>query len=180
MSAALEPVPNAAPPSKSLWRRFTGVGVFCALLAVWGFQPGGGILTLLTVPFVAVWLLVCAVLFITRKWARRDIAIKVTLVLGLLAAIIAWHQRQQMQLSRAAQEYAAKIEQFHRKHKRYPRSLEEVSPPSPTPGKPLRIVYQAPGEGSTQAPSLFFVDAFVFRAAHRYDFATQTWRFSMD
>jgi hypothetical protein len=171
------PAPAPAPPLRSVLRRYAVFAVVCGLLAYLAFPTGGGVIAVLAVPVALLWLVVCIVQWFRKPPLRRDIAVKVAVLTMLLVSLFAWHQAQQEARKQRAAHYATLIEAFHAKQGRYPNTLAEAGAPDAPPASQSRIHYVAPAPDSNAPPSLFYVHAFVFRAAVRYDFAKRAWVF---
>ena len=100
--------------------------MICAIVLLSGLAPGIGFFALLTILFVAPWLLVQLVLAALRPRRWRDLGTKVAALAATAAVLAAAHAIYAQRAHAAADEARQAVLDFHATHAAWPRTLEEA------------------------------------------------------
>jgi hypothetical protein len=165
---------SALRATKALtWKQWVAVPIFCIALVWLCWSPGGGLLLAAITPFALLWVCFSLFVMIRRVAQRRLQGLKLLAVLVTFIALFAVHQNRGQETQRAANEVAKKLTLFHQQHRQYPNHLTDIGIDDAMLRSDKRIMYRLLND----VPDLFYLPPFTFRAAYRFDFANQTWRY---
>jgi hypothetical protein len=158
------------PPPKAL-STLVGAAVLAFLLA----QTHAGFMLVFVAPIVAIWFVYAGYLAVKYPAIRETQVLRMTIWVVALFLILWVHLFRHAVTRSHANRIVAAVEQYERKHERYPMDSAAMG----WSDVQIKSLLGVPGGYSYQEgkPSLFYAVTYIVYDTYHYDFALKTWIF---